>query len=110
MRRIAALMVFLIASAMFLVADDKASAGAEMTGYICSSKCVVQNAAQSSCKPDCTEKGGDTVFVDDQGKVTKIANPKMAKSHMNKKVKMKGQMKSDNLTIMEVFDWHPGPG
>jgi hypothetical protein len=103
-------MLFLIASAMFLVADDKASGGTAMTGYICSSKCVVQNAAQSSCKQDCAEKGGDTVIVDDQRKVTKIANPKMVKSHMNKKVKMKGQMKSDKLTIMEVFDWNPGPG
>src|SRR5690242_14430288 len=108
MRRIAGVLILLLAIAASVIAEDKAT-GSEMTGWICSSKCVIQNAGVSTCKQDCAAKGGDTVFLDDQGKVTKIANAKDAKSHMNKKVKMKAQMNSDNLTIVEVFDWNPGP-
>jgi hypothetical protein len=48
-----------------------------MSGWICDSKCVKQDAGKASCDASCAEKGGDTVFVDDQGKATKIANPKM---------------------------------
>jgi hypothetical protein len=89
MRRIAGVLIFLLGAAACVMAQDK-SAATEMTGWICSSKCVVQNSGTSSCNQDCSANGGDTVFVDDQGKATKIANPKMAKSHMNKKVKIKG--------------------
>jgi len=74
----------------------------ERTGWICNSKCVNPDTKPASCKSDCTEKSGDVVFIDDQGKTTKISNPDMVKDHMGQKMKVKchmkdGEMQVDNL-------------
>jgi hypothetical protein len=39
------------------------------------------------------------VFIDDQGKATKIANPKKMKGMSGKKMKVKGKMKGDTLMV-----------
>jgi hypothetical protein len=92
-----------LGSTMLMSAQDK-SKGTEMTGTICDQKCVKQDAGKAACDSSCTEKSGDAVFVDDQGKATKIANPKMAKGKMGKKVKVHGEMmKDDSMKIYDVI-------
>ena len=101
MKRTAALLALALGSTMLMSAQDK-SKGTEMTGTICDQKCVKQDAGKAACDASCTEKGGDAVFVDDQGKATKIANPKMAKGKMGKKVKVHGEMMKDDT--MKIYD------
>jgi hypothetical protein len=103
MKRTAALLALALGSTMLMSAQDKGK-GTEMTGTICDQKCVKQDAGKSACDASCTEKSGDAVFVDDQGKATKIANPKMAKGRMGKKVKVHGEMmKDDSMKIYDVI-------
>jgi hypothetical protein len=113
MRRIAGLLALVLGATMLSYGQDKGqdkSKGSEMTGWICSSKCVKQNAGVAACDANCTDKSGDAVFVDDQGKVTKIANPKKVKKEMGKKVKVRGEMMKDK-DMMEVIDvFHLGAG
>lgn len=101
MKRTAALLALALGSTMLMSAQDK-SKGTEMTGTICDQKCVKQDAGKAACDTSCTEKSGDAVFVDDQGKATKIANPKMAKGKMGKKVKVHGEMNGKDK--MEIYD------
>jgi hypothetical protein len=108
MKKILGLSILFLGSAMLLNAQemkDKGTMdkGTEMTGVICNAKCVNTTSTPASCKADCKEKGSDAVFIDDQGKVTKIANPKMVKGHVGKKVKMKADMMKDK-DMMEVYN------
>jgi hypothetical protein len=108
-KKIAMLFVLALGSAMMLNAQEMKDKGkmmekgTEMTGVICSSKCVNTTPAPASCKADCKDKSGDAVFIDDQGKVTKIANSKKVKGHFGKKVKMHGEMMKGK-DMMEVYD------
>lgn len=52
------------------------------------SACVQPVKDLPTCNTGCTDQSGDVVLVDDQGKVMKIANPKMATPHMQKHVKV----------------------
>jgi hypothetical protein len=94
MKLIASLLTLVLGSAM-LYAQEK-SQGVEMTGTICDSKCVTQTGGQSACDLKCPQKGGDAVFIDDNGKVTKIANPQKVKGYKGKHVKAKCKMMEDN--------------
>ncbi len=101
MKRIVGLLVAVLLSAVLLSAQDKGK-GTEMTGWICNSKCVKQVDGKAACDPNCKEKGGEGVFVDDQGKVIKIANQKMCKGHMGQKVKVMCDMKGKDM--MEIYE------
>jgi hypothetical protein len=109
MKRIAGLLVIALGSWMMLYAQGQSQKsgdqdkGQEMTGWICNSKCVKQTAATAACDETCTDKSGDVVFVDETGKVTKIANPDMVMDKMGKKVKVKGEMMKDQ-DMMKVYD------
>jgi hypothetical protein len=102
MKRMAALLALALGTAVLVSAQDK-SKGTEMTGMICDQKCVKQDAGKAACDASCTEKSGEAVFVDDEGKATKIANPKVAKGKMGKKVKIHGEMMK-NKDMMKVYD------
>ncbi len=102
MKRLAALLALALGTTILMAAQDK-NKGTEMTGMICDQKCVKQDAGKSACDASCTEKSGVAVFVDDEGKATKIANPKMVKDKMGKKVKVHGEMMKDKDT-MKVYD------
>ena len=56
-------------------------------GTVCNSACVVPQNNLSTCDTGCTDRSGDVVLVDDQGKVLKIANPNVATPHLKKRVK-----------------------
>ena len=104
MKQTAGLLAIILGSTMWLCAQDKNN-GSEMTGWICNSKCVTQSAGKSACDQNCTDKSGDAVFIDDQGKATKIANPAKVEEDMGKQVKVKGKMmkKKDQMEIYEVI-------
>jgi hypothetical protein len=102
MKRMVALLALALGTSAVLSAQEK-SKGAEMTGMLCSAKCVKQDAGKSACDASCKEQGGDVVFVDDQGRATKVANPKMAKGKMGKPVKVRGEMMKDQ-DRMELYN------
>ncbi len=82
MKRFAWLFLAVLCSAILLNAKDNT-----MTGWVCDSKCVVQNDNRASCDPGCMERSGDVVFISDEGTVSAVSNPDMCSSHMNKHVK-----------------------
>jgi hypothetical protein len=106
MKRVALLLAVVLGSAM-AYAQDK---GMNMTGTICDSKCVTQNAGQSACDLNCTQTGGDAIFIEDNGKATKIANPEKVKGYMAKRVKVRCDMaESGNMmNIYEIYSLGPG--
>ncbi len=99
MKRIAPLLAIILGSVM-LYAQEKPQGteqGAiEMTGTICDSKCVTESGGPSACDTKCTKTGGAAVFIDDNGKVTKIANPDKVKGYMGKHLKAKCKMMKKN--------------
>jgi hypothetical protein len=107
MKRIALLLAMILSSVMLYAQETQK--GHEMTGTICDSKCVTQSAGQSSCDLNCTQTGGDAVFIQDNGKVTKIANPEKVKGHMMKRVKVMGEMmENQTMNIYEIYSLGPG--
>src|SRR5262245_19626642 len=100
MKRIALLLALVLGSVMLSAQEE--SQGTEMTGTICDSKCVTHTRGQSACDLNCGKTGGDAVFVEDNGKVTKIANPDKVKGYMGKHVKTKSKMMKD-LDTMWIY-------
>lgn len=101
MKRILCIMALVFATTPFLSAQDK-STGHDMTGTICDQKCVKQDADKASCDLSCTEQSGEAVFVDDQGKAWKVANPAVCKGKMGKKVKLNGKKMEDQQDTMWI--------
>lgn len=104
MKRHALLLTIAISSAILLYAQEKQPT--EMSGWICSSACVKQNAGQASCDTDCAtkDKSGETIFVGDDGKISKISNPDMAKGKMGQQVRMTCNMDKEKGS-MEIIEF-----
>jgi hypothetical protein len=110
MKRIATMLVFVLVSAIPLLAQqdnsgqDK-STKKEMTGTLCNAANVVETAGHATCDPS---KGGgsdDMVFIDDEGKATTIANPGKMKGMSGQKVKVNCEMKLvDGQNKMWIYD------
>ncbi len=105
MKRMTALAAAVLLSVVLLYAQDTGKQ-TEMVGWICNSKCVKQVDGKATCDPNCKEKDGDAVFIDDQGKVTKIATQEICKTHLGQKVKVKCKLTKDKdkETKMEIYD------
>jgi hypothetical protein len=103
MKRIAGLLLMIMSSAVFLAAQESKAQAHEMTGWVCNSKCVTQSADRASCDQNCSDNTGDTVFIDDQGGVFKIANQDMAKPHTGKKVKGMVKMQKDQNNEDQMY-------
>jgi hypothetical protein len=102
MKRTAASCGVLLASLILLYAQGNKPI--EMTGTICNSTCVTQSAGHATCNANCTDKSGPAVFVEDNGKVSKINNPDKVKGKMGKKVKVKANRKDDqSMDILDVI-------
>jgi hypothetical protein len=107
MKRSVCLLVAVLASTISLYAEDMGKAS-DMTGWLCNAKCVKQSAGQSSCDQTCTDKTGDVVLVDDQGKVFKIANQDKVVGHGGKKMKMNCRPVKDQKDTMFVESLYGG--
>jgi hypothetical protein len=107
MKRSAALLTIVLTSLILLYAQDNKPM--EMSGWICNSTCVTQSAGKATCDATCKDKSGDAVFVDDQGKVSKITNQDMAKGNMGQKVKVKCNMKDkESMEILQIIQANAG--
>lgn len=71
MRRIAWLFLVVLGSVNLMQAQDSTT-----SGTACQSTCVTKVDTVSTCDVSCTDKSGEAVLVDDQGKVMTIANHK----------------------------------
>jgi hypothetical protein len=108
MKRSAALFTIVLTSLILLYAQDNKPK--EMTGWICNSACVTHTAGPATCDATCNDKSGAAVFVEDSGKVTKIANPDMVKGKMGQKVKVKCTMDKDKeaMEILQIIQANAG--
>jgi hypothetical protein len=102
MKRMTVLLALALGTTTLMSAEDK-SKGTEMTGVICDQKCVKQDEGKAACDLSCSETGGGAIFVDDQGKATKVANPAICEGKMGKKVKIHGKMMKNN-DMMQIYD------
>ena len=103
MKKIAGLLILALCSMAMLQAQDKdKSKGTEMTGTACNAGNVVTTDGKAVCDDSKGGKGSDMVFIDDQGKATKVANPKKLKGMSGKKVKVKGEMKGEMMMVYDV--------
>jgi hypothetical protein len=103
MKRKAVLFTLVAALAVLLYSQENEPV--EMTGWVCSSACVKQSDGHATCDASCKDKSGDAVFVQDNGKVTKISNPDMVKGNMGKQITAKCQMSKDkeSLEVRELL-------
>jgi hypothetical protein len=102
MKRMAWVLAVMLCSAALLNAGD-ANQGKEMSGWLCNSKCVTQADNKASCDKNCTETGGDVVFIDSKGAVSKIENQDKVASMAGKQVKMKVSMnKEKGMYVYEI--------
>jgi hypothetical protein len=82
--------------------------GGEMTGWISDASCGASNAkadtASRDCAKNCIKGGAAPVFVSDNGgKVFKLAGKvDEVKAHLDYRVKVKGAVKGDTLTVESV--------
>lgn len=95
MKRLAALMALILGLLISASAQDQ-SKMMEMTGVVCDQKCVKQDSGKAACDTSCTEHSGQAVFLDDSGKLWKVANPESCKGKMGERVKIHGQKKDDD--------------
>jgi len=101
MKRIAWLLIAVLASAISMYAQDAGKA-TTMTGMLCNSACVTQTSGHSACDQNCNDKSGEVVFIDDQNRVLKIANQDAVKMHAGKKVNMKCRPAAGKTDTMYV--------
>ena len=116
MKKIAGLVVLVLASMLLVQAQDQGgqdkSKGMEATGTLCNAANVVLKEGKATC--DDSKGGGspDMVFIDDQGKATTIANPEKVHGMSGQKVKVKGEMKKvqgeDRMWLDDVAHLSPG--
>lgn len=100
MKRLAALTALTLGLWISVSAEDKSKA-TEMTGMICDQKCVQQDSGRAACDASCTEHSGQAVFLDDSGKLWKVANPASCKGKMGKKVKIRGKKKDEDTMRLD---------
>lgn len=78
----------------------------EWKGHISDSKCGAAHADHSEasikCVQGCVKGGQAPVFVTEEGKVVKIANPDSVMKHLGHQVKITGDLNGDTLTIAKV--------
>jgi hypothetical protein len=108
MKRSAMLFTIVLASLVLLYAQDNQTM--EMTGWVCNSACVNQSAGHAACDASCTDKSGNTVFVEENGKVSTISNPDMVKGKMGQKctVKCKRAKDKESMEILELIQANAG--
>jgi hypothetical protein len=103
MKRIVGLSIMVLGFMLSVYAQDQAKP-VEMTGWVCNSKCVNHDKPTATCDASCTDTSGDVVFLDDQGKTTKIHNPEKVKGHMGHKMKVNcHMMENGEMQIDEII-------
>ncbi len=94
MKRIAWLLAPVVLSAVSLSAEDMGKE-AGLSGLLCNSNGVVQNEGHAACDQSYAGQSGEVVFVDQQGRVFKIANQDKVVLRTGKKAKTKSKPVKD---------------
>ena len=89
-----------------VLAASIASAGS-LVGWISDASCGASNASGSAesreCANRCIKSGAAPVFVNEADqKVYKLTGKGVAKQHLDHKVKIKGEVKGDTITVTEI--------
>jgi hypothetical protein len=92
----------LIASVFALALIASSAFAEELTGVFTCSKCKHTDASKASCAKDCIKAGVAPIFVTDDGKTYKIANPDKVGDTIQAKVVVTGSVDNDTLTIESV--------
>jgi hypothetical protein len=100
MKRLAALLALILGSLISASAQDQ-SKTMEMTGMVCDEKCVTHDSGRAACDASCKAHSGQAVFLDDSGKLWKVANPTSCKGKMGKKVTIHGEKKDDDTMYFQ---------
>jgi hypothetical protein len=74
----------------------------ELTGVITCSKCKHTEESAGNCAKKCIKSGVPPIFVSNDGKTYKIANPDKVGEAINEKVVVTGSVDQDTLTIESV--------
>ena len=78
----------------------------EWVGFISDASCGAGNAKPTTeakeCAQRCVKAGAAPVFVTADGKVLTLADPKKAMDFVGDKVKVKGALSKDKLTIETI--------
>ncbi len=83
------------------LAASSALAG-QLTGTITCGKCKNTSPDNADCAKTCIKSGEPAIFVSEDKKVYKIANPAKIGDHINVKVNVEGDVKGDTLTLASV--------
>ena|ERR1700756_4626198 len=100
MKQLVALVTLILGLLVSVSAQDK-SKTLEMTGMVCDQSCVQQDGDKATCDTSCKKHSGEAVFLDDSGKLWKVANPASCKGKMGKKVKIQGEKKDDDTMYLQ---------
>lgn len=88
-----------------------ALAAGQWTGHISDSKCGAAHSDHSEasikCVRACVKAGEKPVFVTEDRKVVKIANPEKVMNYLGHQVKVTGKLEGDTLTIDAVENIAP---
>ncbi len=88
-----------------------AVAAGQWTGHISDSKCGAAHSDHSEasikCVRACVKAGEKPVFVTEDRKVVKIANPEKVMDYLGHQVKVTGKLEGDTLTIDAVENIAP---
>lgn len=88
-----------------------ALATGQWTGHISDSKCGAAHSDHSEasikCVRACVKAGEKPVFVTEDKKVVKIANPEKVMDYLGHQVKVTGKLEGDTLTIDSVENVAP---
>ncbi len=113
MRRIVWMLMLVLGSAGLMYAQS--SAPMKLGGTVCQATCVVASSPDlSTCDPLCTDKGGQAVFVDDQGNVRNIEDQTATPSSMAvpsstvtppEKAVPTEKQREDKLRIEELYEY-----
>jgi hypothetical protein len=103
MKRIAWLLAPVLFSAVSLYALDMGNE-ANLSGVLCNSNSVVHNEGRAACDQAYAGQSGEVVFVDQEGRVFKIANQDKVVLRAAKKIKTKTKPAKDKEDTNFVID------
>ena len=120
MKKIGLLLVFVLGSMISLPAQENRKGAerkgaehhwTEMVGVICNADNVTQADGKSACDESKGGKAANWVFIDDQGRATKIANPQDLKGEHGKMKVEEEMRKESNEEKMWIHNLkHISPG
>ena len=112
MKTIVWLAVLMLCPTLLVVAE-KSPSTSQSRGAVCNSACVTKVNNVATCDPDCTDRSGQCVHVDDAGVLTNVADSEACKgrTHIPDKPvrasKETEKQREEDLRIEELYKQAP---